>query len=173
MLLSAFGSGLHEIKMWAREVNMVYGLILIISIVALSFLLKKREKKQMKRYGLESPIELRLFKAFKRKRIDVIPQYKVKGYRIDLAYFPEGEDAEVKIAIECNGKMHHTLAKDKECDKEKNKFLRKEGWRVVRFTGRQIYKDPYKLVNKVIGIAQGQKRVKKFSKRQKNHHDTL
>jgi len=127
----------------------------------------------LKRYGLESPIELRLFKAFKRKRIDVVPQYKVKGYRIDLAYFPEGEDAEVKIAIECNGRKYHTLAKDKEWDKEKNKFLRKEGWRVVRFTGRQIYKDPYKLVNKVIGIAQGQKRVKKFRKRQKKYHDTL
>jgi len=152
---------------------MAYVFIFIIFIVVLSFLLKRREKKQMNKYGLGSPIELRLFKAFKAKKIDVIPQYKVKGYRIDLAYFPEGEDAEVKIAIECDGRKYHTLAKDKEWDREKNKFLRKEGWRVVRFTGRQINKDPYKLVNKVTGIAQGQKRVKKFRKRQKKYHDTL
>jgi len=152
---------------------MAYILIFVIFIVALSFLLKKKEKKEIKKYGLGSPIELKLFKAFKRKKIDVIPQYKVKGYRIDLAYFPEGEDSEVKIAIECNGSIYHTLVKDKEWDKEKNKFLRKEEWRVVRFTGRQINKDPYKLVNKVIGIAQGQKRVKKFRKRQKKYHNTL
>ena len=152
---------------------MAYVLIFIIFIVALSILLKKKEKKEMKKYGLESPIELRLFKAFKRKKIDIIPQYKVKGYRIDLAYFPEGEGSEVKIAIECNGRMYHTSAKDKEWDKEKTKFLCKEGWRVVRFTGRQIYKDPYKLVNKIIGIAEAQKRVKKFRKRQKKYHDTL
>lgn len=156
---------------------MAYVLIFTIFIVALSTILsfyqRKKEKKEMKKYGLESPIELRLFKAFKAKKIDVIPQYKVKRYRIDLAYFPEGEDSEVKIAIECNGRMYHTLAKDKEGDKERTKFLHKEGWRVVRFTGRQIYKDPYKLVNKVIGIAQGQKRVKKFRKRQKKYHDTL
>jgi len=46
-----------------------------------------------------------------------------------------------KLAIETDGKANHTSPKDKAHDRRKDKYLRANGWRVLRFTGRRIYRN--------------------------------
>lgn len=83
----------------------------------------------------ESPIETRLYNALKHNGYSVTTQVKVGRYRIDIA-IPSH-----KIAIECDGKASHTAPSDKARDRRKDAFLRRNGWRVLRFSGRRIYRD--------------------------------
>ncbi|MBF0706785.1 DUF559 domain-containing protein (plasmid) [Alkalihalobacillus hwajinpoensis] len=87
---------------------------------------------QSKRVKCESPIERRLYDALVFNDYYVETQYTVGKYRIDLAIPP------LKLAIECDGKEYHSFPHQKENDRRKDKYLRSEGWKVLRFTGRQI-----------------------------------
>ena len=83
----------------------------------------------------ESPIERRVYRALFSNQLYPVPQYRVGGYRIDLA-FPYQ-----MIAIECDGKAYHSTPKQKARDRKKDKFLRDRGWTVLRFTGSRIHRD--------------------------------
>lgn len=80
----------------------------------------------------ESPIERRLYYALLREGYSVEPQVSCGKYRIDLAL------PAFRIAIECDGKAFHSTPSQKAHDYRKNAYLRKHGWRVLRFSGSQI-----------------------------------
>ncbi|MED4456195.1 endonuclease domain-containing protein [Metabacillus fastidiosus] len=80
----------------------------------------------------ESPIERRLYTALTSRGYDVRTQVPCGRYRIDLA-LPQH-----RLAIECDGKAYHSSPEQKAHDRRKNAYLRKSGWRVLRFTGSQI-----------------------------------
>lgn len=82
--------------------------------------------------GPESPIEWRLYKALIFRGEIVEPQVPCGRYRIDLALQSH------RIAIECDGKAFHSSPEQKAHDRRKNKYLRKNGWKVLRFTGSAI-----------------------------------
>ena len=75
---------------------------------------------------------------------------KVK-YRIDIAiYTAHG----LKIAVECDGHEFHERTKEQaKRDKEKDRWLQQNGWFVARFTGSEIYKDPFAVVEQLGDIA--------------------
>lgn len=80
----------------------------------------------------ESPIERKLYKALILNGYIVRTQVHCGKYRIDLALPVEW------IAIECDGKDFHSTPEQKASDRRKNTYLRKAGWRVLRFTGSDI-----------------------------------
>ncbi|MGG4156896.1 MULTISPECIES: DUF559 domain-containing protein [Bacteria] len=80
----------------------------------------------------ESPIEWRLYKALIFRGEIVEPQVPCGKYRIDLALKP------YRIAIECDGKEFHSSPEQIAHDRRKNKYLRKNGWKVLRFSGSAI-----------------------------------
>ncbi|WP_257985618.1 endonuclease domain-containing protein [Bacillus sp. V5-8f] len=43
-----------------------------------------------------------------------------------------------RIAIECDGKAYYSSPAQKAYDKRKNAYLRKSGWKVLRFSGSAI-----------------------------------
>jgi len=66
-------------------------------------------------------------------------------YKIDVA-LPEH-----KIAVEVDGLSHNLLCR-KEQDKKKDRFLRGVGWKVLRFTNRQVMEHLEECAQEVMSI---------------------
>jgi len=60
----------------------------------------------------------------------VLPEYSVIGYRIDLVV--QGADA--RLAVECDGDQYHTLENWDE-DQVRENQLRRAGWEFWRISG--------------------------------------
>lgn len=80
----------------------------------------------------ESYIERRLYNRLWVEGYKMRTQEPCGRYRIDIAI------PKYRIAIECDGKEWHSSIKQKEHDRKKDRFLRKHGWTVIRFSGKRI-----------------------------------
>lgn len=103
-------------------------------------LLKRSQIKQT-----ESPIEDILLRELHILGIYPDVQFEVPPYRIDLAL------PEQMIAIECDGKEWHSSDKQIERDTKRDEFLRNNGWQVIRFSGKEIYKEADRIAKFIIG----------------------
>lgn len=72
----------------------------------------------------------------------VMPEYPVIGYRIDLVI--QGEKA--RLAVECDGDQYHTLENWEE-DQVREKQLRRAGWEFWRVTGSAFYRHKEKALD--------------------------
>lgn len=88
--------------------------------------------------GAESPIESKMIKILAEYGVEAWPQYPVPPYRVDI-YIPS-----VKLIVECDGAEFH---KDYAKDQKREDFLRKKGYNVIRFTGKEIYHEPYRCLH--------------------------
>jgi very-short-patch-repair endonuclease len=84
------------------------------------------------RLKCESPIERQLYNVLVTNGYYVQTQVPCGKYRIDMAL------PSLKIAIEADGKAYHSTPAQRAHDRRKNAYLRANGWRVLRFSGRQI-----------------------------------
>ncbi|WP_257009461.1 endonuclease domain-containing protein [Bacillus sp. 7884-1] len=98
-------------------------------------LFPKVEPVYNERSKCESPIERQLYDALMLIGYAVPTQIHCGKYRIDLALIGP------RIAIECDGKAYHSSPKAKARDRRKDKYLKENGWQVLRFSGRQIILD--------------------------------
>jgi hypothetical protein len=84
----------------------------------------------------ESPAEVRFY-LFSLGRIpNLMPQVEIGKYRVDFAL------VERKIVIEIDGHDYHKTREQRTRDAQRERYLQLNGWRVIRFTGSEIYKDP-------------------------------
>ena len=95
------------------------------------------------------PIEEIFEKALKGTKINYIREFpwsrrvldqggkNKKRYRLDFAVFYKNK----KIAIECDEAKSHSLPAQKLKDRVKDKFLRANGWQVIRFIEKEIVED--------------------------------
>ncbi len=79
------------------------------------------------------------------------PQKKVDGYRLDFTLEIEG----LKIAIEIDGRDYHSTEDQRAADYQRERNLHRRGWRFIRFTGGEVYKDPQQCIFEVVGILRG------------------
>lgn len=91
----------------------------------------------------ESPIERRLYDTLRNNGYVVTTQVQEGPYRIDIAL------RGAKIAIECDGKAYHSSPSQKAHDRKKDAYLRTQGWKVLRFPGSRIYKDPKGIIKRI------------------------
>jgi very-short-patch-repair endonuclease len=73
-----------------------------------------------------------LYNELKKNGFNPIPQVRCGPYRIDLALY------EYRLAIECDGKEWHSTPEQKRHDARKNYYLKKNGWKVCRLSGKTI-----------------------------------
>lgn len=96
-----------------------------------------------------SPIEDRLYDRLKRNGLDTERQLLVrerrKGYMLDLALFCRDGN----IDIECDGEAWHTGPDKAGLDRDRDNTLTSAGWRILRFSGREILKDPALCLNTI------------------------
>ncbi|MED1202552.1 endonuclease domain-containing protein [Heyndrickxia acidicola] len=120
--------------------------ILLLGII-FSFKIKKSpavySEVQVQRLKCESPIETRLYNSLVFNGYYVQTQVKCGPYRIDITI------PGLNLAIECDGKEFHSSPEQKLHDRKKDAYLRKHGWKVIRFTGRQINRDMPKILTRI------------------------
>ncbi|ARQ01899.1 endonuclease domain-containing protein [Pseudorhodoplanes sinuspersici] len=73
--------------------------------------------------------------------IELAPQYPWQGYRIDFAWFARGE---LQFFVECDGhNFHERTPAQAERDRSKDRAIQQAGIPILRFTGREIWRDPF------------------------------
>ena len=84
-----------------------------------------------------SPIEGLFFDAWLEDQnlIGLTPQYPIGNYYADFA------EQSSRTVIELDGHDFHKTKEQRSNDYKRERFLMKEGWQVVRFTGSEIYND--------------------------------
>ncbi len=133
-------------KHFIIQYPLISGLIIILLLACIHFNHKlKRYSEHREARKCESPIETRLFNALIKEGYQVYTQVPCGKYRIDLAVYSRGR----KIAIEADGKAYHSSPSQLKHDEQKNQFLRKSGWKVIRFTGSEIYRNSKNCVQQV------------------------
>lgn len=67
-----------------------------------------------------------------------VPQFEIGRYRLDFAVFYRDQ----KLNIECDGREFHSSAAAKAHDGDRNDFLRRQGWEVLRYDGGYLHHKP-------------------------------
>lgn len=74
----------------------------------------------------------------------ITPQLQVDQYRVDVAIERvDGQRREPFLVIELDGHDFHERTKEQaQRDKSRDRKLQALGWKVLRFTGSEVYRDP-------------------------------
>lgn len=97
----------------------------------------------LKRY--ETNLEKTMREELERRGLKFAQEFPTRtGFIIDFA-FPD-----LKIAIECDGERWHSSKKSKRKLLFRDYMLRREGWKVFHFSGKDIMNDICKCVDKVM-----------------------
>lgn len=86
--------------------------------------------------GRASEFEYAVAKHIVERGYEIIPQYEVAQYRIDLVV--QGKNA--KLAIECDGDQYHNRIEKWDEDIERQQILERAGWTFWRVTGSAFYR---------------------------------
>lgn len=85
-----------------------------------------------------------------------MPQVQFDNYRVDfiLGWQNGGGDAQMSIAIECDGHDFHERTKEQaQRDKARDRYLATRVAGVLRFTGSEIYQNPIRCANEAFFIS--------------------
>ncbi|MFB3160453.1 DUF559 domain-containing protein [Neobacillus sp. 179-J 1A1 HS] len=115
----------------------------IVAYITFNFGEQTENKVFNPRNKCESYIERRLYDALISRGYSVSTQVWCGKYRIDIALLGP------RIAIECDGKDYHSSAEQKAHDRRKNAYLRRHGWKVMRFTGSQINGNMRQIITRI------------------------
>lgn len=101
-------------------------------------------RKRMER--TESIFEERVLRRLMEAHYNVLPQFHVGAYRIDLVVTGNGR----RLAVECDGERYHGPEKLQE-DAERQAILERLGWKFVRIRGSLFFRDEDRALNPVFG----------------------
>ena len=92
------------------------------------------------------------------KGIFIEPQYVIGPYRVDflMGFLNKDKAADLLecIVVECDGHDFHERTKQQAAkDKARDRYLSSQVGRVVRFTGRELFRDPQGCLVEAIKIA--------------------
>lgn len=92
------------------------------------------------------------FSDSKQTNILIVPQYKWKSYRIDLAWIDQCVDK--MFFIECDGHDFHERTKEQAArDRSRDRECQENGIPIIRFTGSEIWADPVDCAEQVMRFA--------------------
>ena len=117
--------------------------LLAVALLAFIFRPKHDPPPVNPRNKCESYIERKLYDALTSRGYEVNTQVPCGKYHIDLALYGH------RIAIECDGKTYHSSLEAKARDRRKNRYLKEQGWKVMRFSGRQINGELAKVIERI------------------------
>jgi very-short-patch-repair endonuclease len=97
----------------------------------------------------DSPIEvmigshLRCLISRRRAWAEAIPQFRLLKFRYDFAMFVPGPGGPPVVLIECDGEEFHSTPAQLANDRKKDEAAAAIGARMLRFSGKEIVRDPY------------------------------
>lgn len=81
------------------------------------------------------------------------PQYTWESYRIDFAILTA--EGEIVAFIECDGHEFHERTKEQaERDRSRDRKIQEAGLPILRFTGREIFRDPGECASQILTFIQ-------------------
>jgi very-short-patch-repair endonuclease len=91
--------------------------------------------------------------------LSIYPQYEIGTYRVDflvvfnqLTYIDE-HPRKTEVIVECDSQQfHERTEQERRYEKKRDRFLQTQGYKVFRFTGSEITKNPLSLAVEVISI---------------------
>lgn len=91
--------------------------------------------------------------------IMIYTQAPVGSYRVDIlivsTFSDGGKFTPIKIVVECDGHDFHERTKEQaRRDKQRDRHFQSRGFKVLRFTGSEIFADPEAVANEVWGELQ-------------------
>lgn len=99
---------------------------------------------------LESPLEKRFWKVWHRlfpeSTFTLVAQYPINQYRVDFA------EIATKTVVEIDGAETHSGVEAITRDRQRERAIEQLGWYVVRFGGREVYRDPERCVRELATI---------------------
>lgn len=140
-LLSRFGVFciLLLVTWWFQDsvwFHLLAFLIAVAGVVVLFGLLRhvfRRLWTRLRDQYTESPLERAMARELFRQNISFVREHRISNIHVDFALLDH------KIAIECDGWRYHKNRQEK--DVARDAFLRRRGWRVLRFSGARIRAD--------------------------------
>jgi very-short-patch-repair endonuclease len=85
--------------------------------------------------------------------ITIVPQFQWKDYRIDFAFFSIPNSAGPDLFVECDGHAFHERTPEQaERDRSRDRAIQQAGIPILRFTGREIYRDTFGCASEVINF---------------------
>lgn len=87
--------------------------------------------------------------------ISILPQFEIetesKTYRTDFSFVLEKDGGiSPEVIVECDGHEFHKKTKSQvEYDNQREYDIKKMGYDILRFSGSQIYKNPFKCANDI------------------------
>ena len=80
--------------------------------------------------------------------LSIVPQYDFEldgnGYRADFFIHDGGCPADVRVIVECDGHEFHEKTKEQAAhDKKRDRLFQKYRYSILRYTGREVYADPF------------------------------
>jgi hypothetical protein len=85
----------------------------------------------------------------------ITPQFRWRSYRIDFAFYFLNE--EPRVFVECDGHdFHERTPEQAERDRRRDREVQAAGIRILRFTGREIWRDPVQCVMETIKAVRDQ-----------------
>lgn len=91
----------------------------------------------------------------------IVPQAEIKNYRADFLIDVVDTSLQTIVAavVECDGHDNHERTKEQaKRDKSRDRFMQSLGYMVFRFTGSEIWEDPYKCAKEVFSVLEDKAR---------------
>lgn len=112
--------------------------------------------------------------------IEILPQYPVGDYKADFAVryrrvknIFKFEIEEKIVLIECDSqKFHDRSEEERRYEKQRDRFMQCQGFKVFRYTGSELLKDPFTLCAEIINYLTGSDHVS-FNNKQSENMDGL
>lgn len=93
---------------------------------------------------------------------NIIPQVQIGKYRVDfivsLSKYPkhDGTQDVSEVIVECDSQAFHERSeKERRYEKERDRFLQRNGHKVFHFTGKEIKDTPFKVAAEIISHITG------------------
>lgn len=94
----------------------------------------------------DSVFEEQVAKYLLARDYNVVQQWEVGAYKIDMVILSDGK----KIAIECDGERWHSTEEQIKNDIERQEVLERCGWEFIRIRGSKYFKNPEKTMQEII-----------------------
>lgn len=96
-------------------------------------------------------ILLRICDDLNGQEVQVSPQAPIGQYRVD--FLVKNYGSEVGVIIECDGHDFHEKTKEQaKHDKERDRWLTSQGYKILRYTGSEIYNDFVKIEDELFDL---------------------